>query len=304
MQVDILDFRSQRKLCTLEALDPAATISDVKQEYYNKFPKSYPDRQSYRLESRGKSLKDEDKLQSLGVKDGGRLYYKDLGPQIAWRTVFLAEYASPLIFYMLLYLRPGIIYGSGAASKPYAPVVHIAAVCWSGHFAKRLLETIFVHRFSHATMPLFSLFKNCGYYGGYGVLVGYFINHPLYTPPMFGNAQVYTGLALFLFNEYGNFVIHCALRDLRPAGSKERKIPYPTSNPMTQLFRFVSCPNYTYEFGSWVAFSVMTQTLTAVLFTLFGFYQMAVWAMAKHRNYRKEFKDYPKGRKAIIPFLL
>jgi len=37
--------------------------------------------------------------------------------------VFLAEYASPLIFYMLLYLRPGIIYGSGAASKPYAPVV-------------------------------------------------------------------------------------------------------------------------------------------------------------------------------------
>ena len=30
-------------------------------------------------------------------------------------------------------------------------------------------------------------------------------------------------------------------------GSKERKIPYPTSNPMTQLFRFVSCPNYTYE---------------------------------------------------------
>ena len=35
----------------------------------------------------------------------------------------------------------------------------IAAVCWTAHFAKRLLETIFVHRFSHATMPLFNLFK-------------------------------------------------------------------------------------------------------------------------------------------------
>ena len=33
-------------------------------------------------------------------------------------------------------------------------------------------------------------------------------------------------------------------------GSKERKIPYPTSHPMTQLFRFVSCPNYTYEVSS------------------------------------------------------
>ena len=31
------------------------------------------------------------------------------------------------------------------------------------------------------------------------------------------------------------------------AGTKERKIPYPTSNPLTQLFRFVSCPKYTYE---------------------------------------------------------
>ena len=45
-------------------------------------------------------------------------------------------------------------------------------------------------------------------------------------------------------------------------------------------------------------------SLSAVLFTLFGFYQMAVWAIGKHRNYRKEFKDYRKGRKAIVPFLL
>ncbi len=94
-----------------------------------------------------------------------------------------------------------------------------------------------------------------------------------------------------------------ALRNLRPPGTKVRKIPYPTSNPFTQMFNFVSCPNYTYEIGSWIAFSVMSQSLPALLFTAAGFYQMTMWALGKHRNYKKEFKDYPR-RKAIVPFII
>ena len=145
---------------------------------------------------------------------------------------------------------------------------------------------------------------------------------------------------MFLICEYGNYSIHTALRDLRPpgkmrainhfymhihiyaVGSKGKKIPFATGNPMTLMFNFVSCPNYTYETGAWLAFAVMTQCLPGedmlhlmltitlfnaypvVFFMLAGFYQMAVWAKGKHRNYRKEFSDYPKGRKAIVPFLL
>jgi very-long-chain enoyl-CoA reductase len=98
--------------------------------------------------------------------------------------------------------------------------------------------------------------------------------------------------------------IHLALRDLRPQGSTERKIPFPTSNLFTLLFDFVSCPNYTYEVTSWIAFAVMTQCTATVVFATLGFMQMAVWALGKHRNYRKEFSTYPRRRKAIIPFLL
>ena len=115
--------------------------------------------------------------------------------------------------------------------------------------------------------------------------------------------QVYASLAAFVLFEVGNFSIHLALRNLRPPGTKERRIPYPTSNPLTGLFSLVSCPNYTYEIGSWVAFTVMTQCLPAGIFALAGAYQMTVWALGKHKNYRKEFKDYPR-RKAIIPFLI
>lgn len=49
----------------------------------------------------------------------------------------------------------------------------------------------------------------------------------------------------------------------------------------------------------------MTQTLTALLFTIAGLVQMSIWAKQKHRAYKKEFADkYPKQRKAIIPFLV
>ena len=56
-----------------------------------------------------------------------------------------------------------------------------------------------------------------------------------------------------------------ALRNLRPAGSKVRKIPYPTSNPYTILFNLVSCPNYTYEIGSWIFFTVMVQSVPGII---------------------------------------
>ena len=35
----------------------------------------------------------------------------------------------------------------------------VACVCWTVHYAKRLLETIFIHRFSHNTMPVRNIFK-------------------------------------------------------------------------------------------------------------------------------------------------
>ena len=44
-------------------------------------------------------------------------------------------------------------------------------------------------------------------------------------------------------------------------GTKERRIPRATSNPFTYLFSVVSCPNYTYEVGSWLGFSVLSQSL-------------------------------------------
>lgn len=299
MEIEIYSTSGNRNLGKLE-LQETSTISDVKRGVYKLKKSLYPDRQSIRLEARGKSLKDSDQLKDLALKSGSPLYVKDLGPQIGWSTVFLCEYAGPLFTYLIFYFRPSIVYGS--TDKSYESVVSLAAFCWSLHYGKRLYETVFVHRFSHATMPIMNLFKNCTYYWGFAAFVSYYINHPLYTAP--SGFQTFVGFLIFILCEIGNLSIHLAFRDLRPPGTNVRRIPVATSNPFTNLFDYVSCPNYFYEFGSWIGFTIMTSALPAALFAAAGMYQMSMWALGKHRNYKKEFSDYPKQRKAIVPFIL
>lgn len=303
MEIQIVQAKTSKPVVTLSGqYGSETTIGEIKKAI-GAAKQKFKDinRQEVRAEAKGKGLKDEDTLGNLGLTDKNLvLYFKDRGIQIGWTTVFLSEYAGPLLVYLMFYLRPSLIYGDTSKAE-VSQATHVAAAAWSFHYIKRLLETIFVHRFSNATMPLGNLFKNCSYYWGFAAYIAYHINHPLYTPPT--SSQVYIFLAMFLLCELGNFTIHILLRNLRPAGSKERKIPYPNSNPLSMMQNFVSCPNYTYEIGAWISFSIMTQCLPVGVFTLAGAYQMAIWAMGKHRNYKKEFKDYPR-RKAIFPFLL
>lgn len=92
-------------------------MQDVKDKIYRNLKKSlYPDRQAVKLEAKGKTLKDEESLKSLNVQNGAKLYVKDLGPQISWKNVFLAEYAGPLFVYLWVYQRPWLVYGSQSSS--------------------------------------------------------------------------------------------------------------------------------------------------------------------------------------------
>lgn len=84
-------------------------------------------------------------------------------------------------------------------------------------------------------MPILNLFKNCTYYWGFTAYVAYHVNHPLFTSPSL--VQVYGALGAFLFSELGNFSVHVALRNLRPPGTRVRKIPVADGNPLTSLFK-------------------------------------------------------------------
>ncbi|KAM8929980.1 very-long-chain enoyl-CoA reductase-like, partial [Pelodytes ibericus] len=302
-QVEIRDWKTKKQLCYLDRVEPSISVGEIKVMFHKCYPKYYPARQSIRLDPRGRSLNDEEILQDLPVGSTAILYFKDMGSHFGWTMIFLAEYSGPLFVYFLFYFRLPFFYDLAFTSSPHS-VVHLACCCHSFHYIKKLIETIFVHRFSYGTMPLKSMIKNCFYYCAFASWFAYYINHPLYTPPYFGKKQIGFSLIAFLICETGNFSVHVTLNNLRPEGTRGRRIPYPTRNPFTWLFFFVSCPNYTYEFGSWISFTVMTQCTPVGVYALISFIQMTIWAKEKHYKYTKDFKDYPRFRTSIVPLFL
>ena len=66
-----------------------------------------------------------------------------------------------------------------------------------------LMAVATARRFSHATMPIFNLVKNCSYYWGFAAYVAYFINQPLYTAPPLERAAPLFAFALLC--QAGNF---------------------------------------------------------------------------------------------------
>lgn len=140
--------------------------------------------------------------------------------------MFLIEYLGPLLIHPLMFqLRPYIYSYSGSSSFPPPSAlqsVSLLLICL--HFLKREYETVFVHRFSAATMPVRNIFKNSFHYWVIsGVFVAYFIYGP--AAPTAGEIRPWItlpGLVLFIVGELGNLYSHLVLRSLRSSGGKER----------------------------------------------------------------------------------
>ena len=243
-------------------------------------------------QEKGIVFEDERSLISYGIKDDSVIILKDLGPQISWRTVFFLEYLGPLLIHQA-YLIKAVYFDQ----KELNLVQLLGYMMVTFHFLKREYETILVHRFSHSTMPLSNLFKNSAHYW---ILSGFGIGHFLYSSNFQSTKSIpliHASVVIFIMAELANFRTHLILRDLRPSGSNTRAIPRGFG------FSLVSCPNYFFEMVAWCAFSFMTGLPSAWFFTTVATGQMYLWAVKKHQRYLKEFPDYPKNRKPMIPFL-
>jgi very-long-chain enoyl-CoA reductase len=236
-------------------------------------------------------------VSQTGLRNRSTIDVKDLGPQISWRTVFIVEYLGPLLFHPFFYFLRPYIYGTTA---PPSELQTLSLILVSLHFLKREYETIFVHRFSLATMPARNIFKNSAHYWILsGVNLAFWIYSPNAPTAKPSNPQItYLGIALFVIGELGNLSTHYTLRNLRRPGSKDRGIPRGIG------FNLVTCPNYMFEVMAWVGIWLVNWSLSTFVFVVIAAGQMAVWARKKENRYRKEFGDkYKRKRFVILPGL-
>ncbi|KAI9777324.1 MAG: 3-oxo-5a-steroid 4- dehydrogenase [Geoglossum umbratile] len=236
-------------------------------------------------------------LGRTGLRDQSVIFVKDLGPQIAWRTVFVVEYLGPLLIHPLVYFLRPYIYKT---NEPPSELQTLSLILITAHFLKREFETLFVHRFSLATMPVFNIFKNSIHYWALaGANLAYWVYAPgsPTTRPL-NPAIIYPALVLYAVSQVCNLSTHITLRNLRSPGSTERGIP-------TGLgFGIVTCPNYLYEILAWVAIWLVTWSLSTGVFILPAVVQMQLWAKKKELRYRKDFPGkYQRKRYAIVPGL-
>ncbi|KAG9001420.1 3-oxo-5a-steroid 4- dehydrogenase [Tulasnella sp. JGI-2019a] len=282
-------------------LGPDETVADIKRNIQLHFPRMTFERQRLTLESK-KVLDDAAKAGSLGDVT---VYLKDLGPQISWRTVFLVEYLGPLLIHPLLYHCPQIYTYFTKKAFVHSEMQKFVYALVMLHYIKREFESAFVHRFSNATMPAFNIFKNSAHYWFLsGIMLAGSIYGPWYSASALKGSirndptYLYVLAAIWAFAELSNLSVHYTLRNLRPAGTRTRGIPYGYGFNLG-----LSCPNYFFEIIAWGVVCAMTFDWAAVIFWAVGAGQMIVWASKKHSNYRKEFGSrYPK-RNVIFPFV-
>ncbi|CAI9774910.1 unnamed protein product [Fraxinus pennsylvanica] len=191
----VVTTRSGRELIKggLEFSD-SATVADLQEAIHKRTKKYYPSRQRLTLPILPGSKEKPTVLQykkSLkeytdGNGDTLTVVFKDLGPQVKYSTLFFWEYLGPLILYPIFYHYPVYRFFGYKGERVIHPVQTYALYYWCFHYFKRIMETFFVHRFSHATSPLSNVFRNCAYYWSFGAFIAYYVNHPLYTPTVAG----------------------------------------------------------------------------------------------------------------------
>lgn len=210
---------------------------------------------------------------------------KMISNRLGWIIMELpALITCPVIFYL------------GNGEKYFLSYIFIGL--WVVHYFNRVFIFPLRIRTKGKKMPLLIVFSAiffnfvngfiCGYYLGF-LSIDYSLWHS--TP------QFWLGIVLFITGMVINWQSDTILIHLRKPNETGYKIP------KGRMFNYISCPNHFGEIIEWLGFAIMTWSLPTFSFAIWTFANLAPRAYKHHQWYQSTFEDYPKERKALLPFI-
>jgi len=187
---------------------------------------------------------------------------------------------------------------SGGNTKALVPLIFISI--WQCHYIYRSI--IFPLRMNSRAkaMPIAAVLFGMAFNTLNGFLNGYAFAHSehLLDSTWLSTPQFMIGIALMVIGLSININSDTILKNLRKPGETGYKVP------KGGLYRWVSVPNYFGEIVEWIGLAIASCTPAAWAFVAFSIANLFPRALAHHRWYIENFDNYPKNRKAIVPFVI
>jgi 3-oxo-5-alpha-steroid 4-dehydrogenase 1 len=211
------------------------------------------------------------------------------GPSMPTRLAWVVMEAPAALGFLGFYF-------AGAHALELAPLALMAM--WQAHYLQRTFVFPFKLRpGGRTTIAVVALGFTFNVINAY--LNARWLSHfGAYTTDWLWSPAFIIGLIVFVTGYRINHWADRVLADLRAPGETGYKIP------RGGLYELISCPNYFGEVLEWVGFAIAAGSVAGWSFAAFTAANLIPRALTHHRWYRAQFPEYPRSRRAVVPFIL
>ena len=208
-----------------------------------------------------------------------------VGSRLGWILMEVPAALGFLVFFLM--------------GRPEVGVVWVFLVLWQVHYVYR--GFIFPLRLKTAgkRTPILIVVMGIGFNLLNSYLNGRFLgaSGDLYPSRWLADPRFVAGIGLFVLGLWINLRADHSLIRLRADGGGGYRMP------RGGLYRWISCPNYLGEILEWCGWAIATWSVPGLVFAIWTVANLLPRARAHHRWYGETFPDYPRRRKALIPFV-
>lgn len=224
--------------------------------------------------------------------DGAKLA---VNPRLGW---FLMELPAMVVFW--------IFFLAGPRRTETVPMV--LAGLWTLHYLNRgffFPLSIRAPKGSKGTFGMLVLVSGWFVTSAHGYMNGTFFSRlaPHFTEGWLTDPRFLVGIAVYAVGFVLNVHSDAVVRNLRTKEEIERAEKV-YRVPRGGGFELVSNPAYLGELIMWTGFALFTWSLPGVFILGITAANLVPRALDNHRWYRERFSDYPRDRKALVPYLL